>query len=334
MTKRVLLWVSVVLAVSAAQAIEIELVPVGNPGNAADDQVMDDGTSGYGAVDYAFQIGKYEVTAEQYSAFLNDVAKTDPYGLYNPRMWSDVWSGGRIHRSGEEGDYSYTVAPGSENQPVSYVGWGDAARFANWLHNGRPTGPQDATTTEEGAYSLNGATTAEALMGVTRNPNAIWWLPSEDEWYKAAYHANDGATGNYWDYPTGTNSTPSNKLIEPDPGNNANFSQGGTTTIADPFPTTLVGEFENSGSPYGTFDQGGNLWEWNDSAIDDSSRGVRGGNWGTGADSMRAFFRGYAEPTIEGFGIGFRVATIPEPGAAVLLFCVVAVGLVYRQRRR
>ena len=61
----------------------------------------------------------------------------------------------------------------------------------------------------------------------TRSVNAKFWIPSEDEWYKAAYHKNDGVTGNYFDYPTGSDATPSNDLDLG--GNNATFYQGGFT---------------------------------------------------------------------------------------------------------
>ena len=36
-----------------------------------------------GSVGYNYNIGKYEVTAGQYTEFLNAVARTDTYGLYN-----------------------------------------------------------------------------------------------------------------------------------------------------------------------------------------------------------------------------------------------------------
>ena len=91
-------------------------------------------------------------------------------------------------------------------------------------------------------------------------------IPTEDEWYKAAYHKNDGVTGNYWLYPTQSNNVPSNDSINPDPGNNANFYQNGYT-IGSPDYLTAVGEFENSDSAYGTFDQGGNVWEWNETLL-------------------------------------------------------------------
>jgi len=100
---------------------------------------------------------------------------------------------------------------GSPSHPVTYVSWGDAARFANWIQNGQPTGTQNNATTEDGAYRLNGATSHEALYTVTRNANAAWFIPSENEWYKAAYYqpaAQGGDSDSYWLYPMKTNSLP------------------------------------------------------------------------------------------------------------------------------
>ena len=122
-----------------------------------------------------------------------------------------------ILRGGAEGDYSYVVPGDYADRPVNFVSFWDALRFTNWLHNGQSSGD-----TETGAYTLDGYTGDDGLW-ITRNPEAIAWLPSDHEWYKAAYHKNDGATGNYWDYPTATDDTPSNEVVDPDPGNNANF---------------------------------------------------------------------------------------------------------------
>ena len=60
-------------------ALAIETVVVGNPGNPGD-PIEFQGT--FGAVAYTYAIGKYEVTAGQYAAFLNAVAAIDPYALY------------------------------------------------------------------------------------------------------------------------------------------------------------------------------------------------------------------------------------------------------------
>jgi sulfatase modifying factor 1 len=281
----------------------IETVTVGNPGN--DDDTYGDG---YGGVDYVYNVGKYEVTAGQYAAFLNGVADTDTYGLYSTSMWSSSF-GCKIQRSGSSGSYMYGVDPDWADRPVNYVSWGDAARFANWLHNGQPTGAQDLTTTEDGSYYLNGATSAAELMAITREPDATWVIPSEDEWYKAAYHYNDGVTGNYFDYPTSSDSEPSNDLIDPDPGNNATFYDSGYT-IGSPYYRTEVGAHENSDSPYGTFDQGGNVWEWNE-AVMGSYRGLRGGSFYIHDYGLHAAIRLSYDPSNQILSIGFRVAEVP-----------------------
>jgi sulfatase modifying factor 1 len=305
-------------AAVAAQAVTIDLVPVGNPGNAPDTVVMNDGTTGYGEVDYPYQIGKFEITAGQYVAFLNAVARTaDPYHLLGTGMGntSDTWKGCNITMSGTPGNWVYSVPGNWANRPVNYVPWGSAARFVNWLANGQPNnGIEDLTTTEDGSYYLNGAVTDNALAGVTRKSTATWVIPSEDEWYKAAYYdpnKNGPGSPGYWLYPTRSDSMPSNILSNPDPGNNANFPQGGAYTIGGPYYRTPVGAFTNSESPYSAFDQGGNVEEWTE-----SSR--RGGYFD--GDILAASFR--ANGALRGgafAGDGFRVAYIPEPNRIILI---------------
>jgi len=319
-----------------AQALTMDFVTVGNPGNTG--KLSGSGAGGYGpdricgAVNYKYTIGTYEVTAGQYTEFLNAVAQTDTYGLYNTSMWSSSL-GCKIQRIDSGGSYTYSVAADWANRPVNYVSWGDAARFINWLTNGQLTGPQGPATTEDGSYFLNGATTDVELLAVTREPNALYVIPTEDEWCKAAYHKNDGATGNYWDYPTATDTVPDNNLLNPDLGNNANFYiSSGDFTIGSPYYRTQVGEFEESESPYGTFDQGGNVWEWNETAID-GTRGVRGGSFARVATNMHRASHFNDEPTNEYSDVGFRVATVPEPATiALLLIGSVLTALVHRRR--
>ncbi len=323
-----------------ADWVDIETVTVGNPGNAG--ELSGEGAGGWGpdricgAVDYTHNIGKYEVTAGQYCQFLNAVADTDTYGLYNELM--DVDSGPwlaqfgcNIKRAGSPGSYTYSAGPDWADRPVNWVSYWDACRFANWLHNGQPAGAQGPGTTETGAYTLDGYNGQDGHE-IQRNIGWNWAVTSEDEWYKAAYHKNDGVTGSYFDYPTSSDALPGNDLIDPDPGNNANCYRSGYT-IGDPYYRTEVGEFENSNSPNGTFDQGGNLWEWNESVVYDGSyRGLRGGSFGSGPDdvAMHASDRDYNGPANENFGIGFRVSEVPEPTTLSLL-CLGA--LLLRRRR-
>ncbi|MGE0480027.1 MAG: SUMF1/EgtB/PvdO family nonheme iron enzyme [Phycisphaerae bacterium] len=284
--------------------VVIETVLVGNPGNPADAQR--DGS--FGSVSYVYRMGKYEVTAGQYAAFLNAVAAADSYGLYNLQMWTHA-EGCKIERSGSPGSYAYSVAPDWANRPVNFVSFGDALRFANWLHNGQPGGAQDLNTTEDGSYLLDGRWTDEQLQGVIRKPDATWVVPSEDEWYKAAYHANDGVTGNYFNYPMGVDVGISNDLTDPDPGAHATyFRTPNDFTIGAPYYRTEVGAHENSASPYGTLDQGGNVVEWNESIPLFNGRGLRGGAYLWGSDLLARWVRPIEYHSSDEFSdIGFRI---------------------------
>ena len=337
--------VVLLLSGGVAHAVTIETVPVGNLGNAGEL------SGGYafervcGAVDYTYDIGKYEVTAGQYRDFLNAVAATDSYGLYSTAMNNDH-RGCQITRIGDSGSYTYDFsggtdeAPGStaadwEDRPVNCVSWGDAARFANWLHNGQPTGAQDLSTTEDGAYYLNGAVTNAALKTISRESDWKWAITSEDEWYKAAYHDKSaGLTATYFDYPTSSDTTPSNDLTDPDGGNNANFLDAGYT-IDSPYYHTEVGEFESSESPYDTFDQGGNVFEWNEQILNGSYRGWRGGSFNYDDSYLEARYRFFfGLPENQNSHVGFRVVSIPEPGSLVMLAGIVVMGLLYRASKR
>jgi sulfatase modifying factor 1 len=298
---------------SSVHAITIDTVPVGNAGNSPDTRYIGGfHPNDIGSVAQSFNMGATEVTNAQYVAFLNAVAASDTYGLYKTVMATSPWAG--IVRNGSSGHYSYVVkAPalgGSntyDNKPVDYVDPGNAMRFANWLHNGQPNGPQNTSTTESGAYSLNGATGDSSLSKVTRNAGARWWLPSENEWYKAAYF--DGEAGTYYDYPTGTNSVPNNNLPSSDTGNSADFS---AATGNGDYPLTDAGAYSLSASPYGTFDQGGNVWEWSDTVVS-GKHIVSGGSWQQGADHLEAEYR-VAFPVDSNYHVGFRVASMQQPG--------------------
>ncbi len=315
---------------ATVHAAAIATVPVGNPGNAGD--VQSQGT--FGSVAAGYRIGRTEVTNAQYVEFLNGVDPTgaNTLALYNTSMSSDA-RGGINFNGGAANGSKYEIKAGRDNNPVVFVSWYDSIRFANWLHNGMANGD-----TENGAYTLLGGTpTPTNGNSITRNAGAQWWLPSENEWYKAAYHKNDGATGNYWDYPTSTDAVPFSDQPPgsdaPTQSNTANFfrNDGSANTYDDGFAVTGSTSFNNSQNyltdvgaytlstgPYGTFDQGGNVFEWNEALISVSIRGARGGSWFNSSSVLLASSRGIVDPSVQVNNVGFRVASIPEPSTTCL----------------
>ena len=161
-----------------------------------------DSSTTYGSVSYDYKIQKYLVTNTEYTAFLNAVARTDNNVLY---IYENMaFEEGGIDRTGDHGSYDYSVRANMGDKPVCFISWFMAARFANWLHNGRISGLQSDSTTEDGAYNLNGTTL------VDKDGSAKYWIPTENEWYKAAYYDPDKNRSGpgYWNYATQSDTAP------------------------------------------------------------------------------------------------------------------------------
>jgi len=338
-------------APAGAEPINYTMVTVGNPGNA-----NDTGGTFNGAVNYEYQIGKYDVTIGQYTAFLNAVAYVDTYSLYNTDMATNLNVAG-IARAGSSGSYTYSVINNggdSSNRPITFVSWWDSARFSNWMANGQPTGAQSSTTTENGAYNVNGATTGSAPGKNVTNPNTsaapTFYIPTENEWYKAAYFSpNYGGVGvpGYYDYATQSDSPPGNILVS-GTTNQANYVTGAGFSVTQSFDydvnqnyLTDVGAFTNSASFYGTFDQSGNVYQWNDLdglASSGSSRGERGGFWILNDPSYLSSSLSLSDdPSYESYDVGFRLASpvvVPEPSTWVMGLVGIACGGWQMWRRR
>jgi len=298
-------------ALQSAHAGTIPTVLVGDAGNAG--EVQSQGT--FGAVADDYRIATTEVTNAQYAEFLTAKAESDPLGLYNASMGSGL---GGITQNGASPNFTYSTITGRGAMPVNYVSWYDSIRFVNWLNNGKGAGD-----TETGAYTVLGGTpTPSNGLSITRNGDPTWFLTSENEWYKAAYY--DGSS--YFDYPTSSDTTP---IAEAPAGgsNSANYSPA----VGD---LTDVGAYALSVSPYGTFDQGGNLWEWNEALIG-PFRGLRGGAFDGGVSAdLAASVRNNSNPWNEYINVGFRVATVPEPSSGVLAIVGCALILWWRKGRK
>jgi formylglycine-generating enzyme len=305
-----------VLATSGGTAhavVTFDWATVGNPGNAGD--VQPNGT--FGAVDYVYRISKHEVTNDQYTEFLNavDPMGINPNSVYSSNMGAEA-RGGIAYDAGAASGSKYSSKSNMGNKPVNYVSFFDAMRITNWLENGQPTG---GSGTETGVYTIGNG------LDETRAPGANFFIPSEDEWYKAAYHQpaiQGGDMDNYWFYPTASNFAPTIAMANSigdisNPGTNvANYNLGADWNGRDGNVTTVGSAGPLSASFYGTFDQGGNVWEWNETLISSMFRGLRGGHWNRTfffPDDLAASVRSGVNPTNESNFVGFRVASIPAP---------------------
>ncbi len=279
----------------------IDTVPVGDAGNAADN--TDYGA--LGAVAYPYRIGTYEVTNEQYTVFLNAVAQTDDLQLYAPAMSTTTPSNrGGIDRSGSPGAYSYATGANWGSKPVNHLTFFDVVRFVNWLHNGARAGGN----LETGAYSIEGWS---GPIGA-RQPGARFAVPTEDEWYKAAYYKGGGLAAGYWTFATrsdtapfvattdaqGVISNPGTNIVNYDNGASWNGLTGNLSTVGSAGPSST--------SYYGTYDQSGNVTEFIEAwYIEGSAVYCRGGtysqNWYyIGKEAARA-------PAGAWYNYGFRI---------------------------
>jgi len=302
---------------SGVNAFTIDFVNVGNAGNANDRALDDtDNTPGnpnddeyaspFGGVAYGFRMGTYEVSEDM------------------------------ITKANAEGGLGITKDTRGVDKPATSVSWNEAARFVNWMNTSRGFSAAYKFTLQPGGIGYN-ANANISLWQIGdagydasnpyRDSRAIYFLPSENEWYKAAFYSGSGTT--YYDYATESNTIPT-----PVSNGASGAVYNGQSGPAD---------VDNAGgsSFYGTEAQNGNVWEWNESAFDapnDSSsefRAFRGSGWVNIEGNLRSSIRGDSNPTFEFSDTGFRVASVPEPSTVSLLgFGGSALFLQLRRRRK
>ena len=321
-----------------ARAVTIDWVTVGDPGN-PNDTINTGTTPNYGAVADSFQIMKFEFTNQQYTDFLNSV---DPNGTNPNSVYSESGQGGTtrggITNTGTTNGSRYAVKPDMGDKPVNYVNWFDAARVSNWLMNGA-TG---TSSMETGAYTLNNATSGNAPAV---NPGATFYIPTENQWYKAAYYKGGSTNAGYWTYATQSDTVPTAVTADltgsgssGSTGNYANYGRAAGWNGQNGNVTTVG---TNGGaSAYGAFDMSGNVNEWNDLdglASSGSSRGLRAGSWFDAASTLSSPIRSSINPSSEFVYYGLRLASpvpVPEPSTWVMGLAGIACGGFSMWRRR
>ncbi len=304
----------------------MEFVEIGNPGN-ADDTTGDPNPAG--SVAYTYQMGKYEVSRDMITKYNSEFGTTNSLEI---TMW-DMTS----------------IGANGADKPATGVHWNEAARFVNWLNTS--TGGFAAYNFTTGGVNDDIApwTDSDTLDYDASNPyrslRATYVLPSMDEWYKAAYY--DPVNDAYYDFPTGSDTAPTAVASGTDAGTAvyAGLSLGAGVPQTGPADITLAGGL----SPYGIMGMGGNVWEWEETALslDNSSgsseRALRGGNWFLFANELSSSTRLNSFPLNDNENTGFRVASVtpvilagssvPEPGSMALLLGGVLV-FGYRRLRK
>ncbi len=277
---------------SGTNTFTIDFVEIGNPGN-GDDLGAGGGlySAPDGGVDYIYRIGVTEVPQDW-------ITKATKLGMTN--VTAGAWGG---------------------SLPAANITWYDAAAFVNWLNTSK--GYQPAyDLTHNGGWSMKLWSSDQAWQtggeNLYRHKGAHYFLPSEDEWYKAAFHKNDGVTANYWDYATGSNVIPTPVAS----------GTGTGSVVYNQAEASGPATVDNNGglSPYGTRGQNGNVGEFKESAFDGSNNAtsesrVRGGgryyldeSWQRSSiDNMHVEH----DPSERSPAVGFRVASL-APIAAVV----------------
>ena len=284
---------------SGGNAFTLDFVNIGGAGNAAD-------ASGYGAVGYNYRIGSHEISLDQFAKA--HAASGNTIGSGNEGYWNDG---------------TRTVGTAG---PAGFVSWNEAARFANWLSSG------DANT---GVYSFSGGLVNGIDRSYRNGSDLAYVLPSEDEWYKAAYY-KPVDNGSYSLYANG-----SDNVLDLTHGTSSGWNyRNGSGQYVNGSPNYMWETGDGGMEQNGTFDMMGNVWEWNESAADGSTNNMaanrvfRGGSASAYEGSLRSSSRYSNSPSSGNSHLGFRVAAIPEPSSIALMGLAGGVALFVRRRFR
>jgi formylglycine-generating enzyme required for sulfatase activity len=265
-------------------------------------------------VDYTYGIGKFEVSRDmvnKYNATSGVVAIT----------LADMTNFGG----------------NGVNRPASGISWNEAARFVNWLNTSTGGSAAYKFTTDGRNDDIALWTATDTLdydaTNLYRSKRAKYVLPDYNEWYKAAYYdPNKPGGAGYWEFPTGSDTTPTSVA-------------GGTAQGTGVYNQNSPADVNNAGglSPYGVMGLGGNLQEWEETSRNltnnsgSLTRGLRGDFFNGDPSGATKIARNFIGPKNESEDVGFRVAMVgqvPEPSMMVIGTLFGLGGLMAKRRMK
>lgn len=221
-------------------------------------------TTGYGNVGYEYQVSSTQITVDDWVAFLNAVDRNNPNSTYkgdntgdgSHPEWSSwtayehngsSWQVKSPYNNGNVGDLS---ASDAGNLPIDGLSLNQVARYMNWLATG---------SVNSGAFTFSGTSGNSSIA--TFNPNYPGpRLPLEDELYKAMYWNKN--TGQYTDYPNGSNTAPSPASIDTTTGI---YTSSASTVLFGSWSGGSNASWaqvkQGTGNKWGLYDMGGNRHE-------------------------------------------------------------------------
>ena len=343
----------------------IEFVTIGAPGNApwAGNGTPGDIVIGRGSVNYEYRIGRYEITTTQWVEFMN-AAYDRPQSDWLPHLrppdgghWGAVATNPTV-----PGGLRWNVGAGQGLRGVGDISWRMAAMYCNWLHNDKSTA---RSAFLNGAYDVSTFGFHPSGIGfsdqLTHNANARFWIPTWDEWIKAAHYDpnKDGeGQGGYWLTPISqdaniTYGPPGMRVsnavypIVADPnGPLAQANSGWRDQFAglDPWAIKLGAYADVAQSPWGLLDAAGGTDEWTETAeffdIFPTTRFIEGSAWRESLGAAQAGdilpTNGQASdfPSFALFNNGFRIAAAVPCGSSFVAFAVPTLAVGIRPRKR
>ena len=290
---------------SGTEIFEIEFANVGHQDNPSDDILF--GLSEFtGSVPYTYRISKYEISETMVNiANAESSIAGDPLNISHDKR--------------------------GNNKPATSITWPEAALFVNWLNTSTDSEPAYKFDVDGNFQLWEPADAGYDPDNLFRNRLSKYYLPSIDEWHKAAYY--DPVDQRYNLYPTGSDTLP----ISVASGTQPDTAVWQECHSCGPADIEIAGGL----SSYGTSAQGGNVFEWQEGPHGNvsesflssgqgrrawvlSNRVIRGGYWEDATDDrLCSFCYWSASAMTESNAIGFRVASImiPEPSSQVILVC-------------